>query len=512
MFGTVKTYAGHERPKRFDRDIVVIGAGSGGLVSAYIGAAVRAKVSLIERGAMGGDCLNTGCVPSKALIRTAKLMHDIRHSSDYGVAQATATLDFAATMERIQGIIAEIEPHDSPERYRGLGVDVIKGSARIVSPWAVEVNGRTLTTRSIVVATGASPLVPPIPGLADIPYRTSENLWEMRVQPKRLVVLGGGPIGSELTQAFARLGSEVWQVERGERILSREDPEIADHVQARFEAEGVHVMTGTNAVGVEGADAPDAAGGLGVLVCERGTETLRLPFDEIIVAVGRKPNVAGFGLEELDAKLDERGTLATDEYLRTSVPDMYAVGDVAGPYQFTHTASHQAWYAAVNSLFGSFRKFKVDYRVIPWATFTDPEVARVGLNETDAKAQGVPYEVTTYDIEESDRAIADGAAYGVVKVLTVPGKDSILGATISGAHAGDLMAEYVLAMKQKIGLKKLLGTIHIYPTLAESNKAAAGQWQQAHKPEWLLGWVEKFHTWRRGRPAPDMPVPAERRA
>ena len=507
-FGTPKTHNGHDRPTSFDRDMVVIGAGSGGLVSAYIGAAVRAKVSLIERGAMGGDCLNTGCVPSKALIRSAKLMHDVAHSTDYGVARAEASIDFAATMERIQGIIGKIEPHDSPERYRGLGVDVIEGTARIVSPWEVEVNGRTLTTRNIVVATGASPFVPPIEGLSDVRYRTSENLWEMRVQPKRLVVLGGGPIGSELTQAFARLGSEVWQVERSDRIMGREDPEISDRVMARFESEGVHVMTGTNAVSVEGADAPDADGGLGVLVCERGGETVRLPFDEIIVAVGRKPNTSGFGLEELGVELDDRGTIATNEYLQSSVPNVYAVGDVAGPYQFTHTASHQAWFAAVNSLFGTFKRFKVDYRVIPWATFTDPEVARVGLNETEAKERGVPYEVTTYDVDESDRAIADSADYGVVKVLTVPGKDTILGVTIVGVHAGDLIAEYVLAMKQRVGLKKILGTIHIYPTLAESNKAAAGQWQQAHKPERLLGWVERFHDWRRGKAAPDMPAPA----
>ena len=508
MFGNDKVYEGHDKPKSFDRDIVVIGAGSGGLVSAYIGAAVKAKVSLIERGAMGGDCLNTGCVPSKALIRTAKLVHDIEHASDYGVAEASHRLDFAAAMERIQGIIETIEPHDSPERYRDLGVDVIKGSARIVSPWAVEVNGRTLTTRNIIVATGASPLVPPIPGLADVPHRTSENLWQMRVQPKRLVVLGGGPIGSELTQAFARLGSEVWQVEREDRIMGREDPDVSMRVRARFEAEGVHVMTSTTAVGVEGPDAPDAAGGLGVVVCERAGETLRLPFDEIIVAVGRKPNVTGFGLEELGVSLDERGTIAVNEYLQTEYPNILAVGDVAGPYQFTHTASHQAWFAAVNALFGSFKRFRVDYRVIPWATFTDPEVARVGLNETEAKARGVPYELTRYDIEDSDRAIADSADYGFVKVLTVPGRDTILGATIVGVHAGDLMAEYVLAMKRKVGLKKVLGTIHIYPTLAESNKAVAGAWQKAHTPERLLGWVERFHTWRRGKPAPDMPTPA----
>ena len=505
MFGKDKVYQGHVRPKSFDRDMVVIGAGSGGLVSAYIGAAVKAKVSLIEKGAMGGDCLNTGCVPSKALIRTAKLVHDIRHAADYGVAEASHRLDFAATMERIQGIIRKIEPHDSPERYRGLGIDVIEGSARIASPWAVEVNGRTLTTRNIVVATGASPFVPPIPGLADVSYRTSENLWEMRVQPKRLVVLGGGPIGSELTQAFARLGSEVWQVERSDRIMGREDPDVSAHVQRRFEAEGVHVMTGTNAVAVDGPDAADADGAIGVLVAERDGETIRLPFDEIVVAVGRKPNVTGFGLEELGVEIDERGTIATNEYLQTSIPNVFAVGDVAGPYQFTHTASHQAWFAAVNSLFGTFKRFKVDYRVIPWATFTDPEVARVGLSETDAKAAGTPYEVTTYAIDDSDRAIADSADDGFVKVLTVPGKDTILGATIVGVHAGDLMAEYVLAMKRKVGLKKVLGTIHIYPTLAESNKAVAGEWQRAHQPKHVLAWLERFHTWRRGRVAPDMP-------
>ena len=498
-----KVYDGWEKPSAFDRDMIVIGAGSGGLVSAYIGAAVKAKVSLIEKGAMGGDCLNTGCVPSKALIRSAKLMHDVAHSERYGVARAEASLDFAATMERIQGIIAKIEPHDSPERYRGLGVDVIEGTARIASPWAVEVDGRTLTTRNIVVATGASPFVPPIEGLETVPYRTSENLWEMRVQPKRLVVLGGGPIGSELTQAFSRLGSEVWQVERGERIMGREDPEIAERIMARFAAEGVNVLTGTNAVAVESGGAEAA---LGTLVCERDGETLRLPFDEIVVAVGRKPNVTGFGLEELGVEIDGRGTVAVNEYLQTTLPNVYAVGDVAGPYQFTHTASHQAWFAAVNALFGTFRRFKVDYRVIPWATFTDPEVARVGLNENEAKEQGVAYEVTTYDIDDSDRAIADSADEGVVKVLTVPGKDTILGVTIVGTHAGDLIAEYVLAMKRKAGLNDILGTIHIYPTLAESNKAVAGNWKRAHQPERLLAWIERFHTWRRGKAAPDMPA------
>jgi len=480
------------RPSSFDRDIIVLGAGSGGLVSAYIGAVVRAKVTLIEKNAMGGDCLNTGCVPSKALIRSAKLKHQIDHSSKYGVQNAHAEIDFAKTMARVHEVIRKIEPHDSPERYRGLGVDVVEGEGRITSPWTVEVNGQTLTTRNIIVATGGSPFVPPIPGLADIDYRTSENLWEMTEQPKRLVVLGGGPIGSELSQAFHRLGSEVWQVEMAERIMGREDPDVSAIVSARFEAEGIHVMTGTRAVGVEVID------GERILVCEKGDETVRLPFDEIIVAVGRRPNTRGFGLEELDVKIADNGTIATDHHLRTNIPNIYAVGDVAGPYQFTHVAAHQAWYAAVNSLFGMFWKFKADYSVIPWATFTDPEVARVGLNETDAKEQGVAYELTTYGIDDLDRAIADSSDSGVVKVLTVPGKDRILGVTIVGEHAGDLLAEYVLAMKHGLGLNKILGTIHIYPTLSEANKYAAGEWKRAHQPERLLGWIEKFHAWRRG--------------
>jgi len=490
-----KVYEGHEKPARFDRDIVVLGAGSGGLVTSYIGAVVRSKVSLIEKHRMGGDCLNTGCVPSKALIRSAKLMNDIRSSEKYGVQNATGEVDFAKTMARVHEIIAKIEPHDSPERYRSLGVDVIEGEGRITSPWTVEVNGRTLTTRNIVVATGGKPFVPPIEGLADVRYLTSDNLWELTRQPKRLVVLGGGPIGSELTQAFRRLGSEVWQVERGERIMKREDPDIAAMVEQRFRDEGVHLLTGTRAVAVEPGGEESARG---VLICEREGERLRLPFDEIIVAVGRRANVTGFGLEELGVEIDEDGTVRTDEYLRSSYPNIYAVGDVAGPYQFTHVAAHQAWFAAVNSLFGLFWKFRADYSVIPWATFTDPEVARVGLNETEAKERGIEYELTTYGIDDLDRAIADSSDSGVVKVLTVPGKDRILGVTIVGVHAGDLIAEYVLAMKHGLGLNKILGTIHIYPTLSEANKYAAGEWKRAHQPERLLGWIERFHTWRRG--------------
>ncbi|MEE9322595.1 MAG: FAD-dependent oxidoreductase [Granulosicoccus sp.] len=488
-----QVYKGYDKPTAFDRDIVVLGAGAGGLVSAYIGSAVKAQVSLIEKHRMGGDCLNTGCVPSKALIRSAKLMNNIKHSGKYGVQNASGEIDFGKTMARVHEIINKVEPHDSVERYQGLGVDVIQGEGRISSPWTVEVNGKTLNTRNIVIATGGRPFVPPIAGLDQIDYLTSENLWQLKELPKRLVVLGGGPIGSEMAQAFCRLGSEVWQVERGVHIMGREDPDVAAMVQQRFESDGIKVLVNTNAVAVE-----KNSDGETVLICEQDNEPVRLPFDNIIIAVGRKANTSGFGLEELGITLDKRGTIATNDYLQTDFPNIYAVGDVAGPYQFTHTAAHQAWFAAVNSLFGMFWKFRADYRVIPWATFTDPEVARVGLNETDAKAQNIAYELTTYGIDDLDRAIADSSDYGVVKVLTEPGKDRILGVTIVGEHAGDLIAEYVLAMKHKLGLNKILGTIHIYPTLSEANKYAAGEWKRAHQPERVLAWLKKFHAWRRG--------------
>ena len=488
-----KVYADYPKPEKFDRDIVVIGAGSGGLVSSYIGAAVKAKVSLIERHKMGGDCLNTGCVPSKALIRSAKLMDTIKHSKNYGVEKASGEIDFAKTMGRVHDVIRKIEPHDSVERYTNLGVDVIEGEGRITSPWTVEVNGQTLTTRNIIVATGARPFVPPIPGLDKIDYLTSNNLWDLTTLPTRLVVLGGGPIGSELTQAFARLGSQVWQVEMVDRIMNREDPEISDMIQQKFIEDGINVMVNTKAVAAE-----IESSGEKVLVCEQGSDTIRIPFDEIIVAVGRSANSAGFGLEELEITTRRNGTIETNEFLQTRFPNIYAVGDVAGPYQFTHTSAHQAWYASVNSLFGTFKRFRADYRVIPWATFTDPEVARVGLNETEAKENNTAYEVTTYGIDDLDRAIADGNDHGVVKVLTVPGKDKILGVTIVGANAGELIAEYVLAMKHGLGLNKILGTIHIYPTMAEANKYAAGEWKRAHQPETVLKWVERYHRWRRG--------------
>ncbi|HUS25161.1 MAG TPA: FAD-dependent oxidoreductase [Candidatus Binatia bacterium] len=488
-----KVYARWRRPKRFDRNLIVIGGGSAGLVTSYIAAAVKAKVTLIEQHRMGGDCLNTGCVPSKALLRSAKLLDHVRRSKEFGVREAAAGFEFADVMDRVHRVVKAVEPHDSVERYTGLGVECLQGRAKLLDPWTVEVNGQRLTARDIVIAAGAEPFVPPIPGLAEAGYLTSDTIWDLRELPRRLVVLGGGPIGSELTQAFARLGSKVTQVEMLPRILPREDSEISERVRARFAAEGVDVRTGTRAKAVK------TLGGAHVLTCEKDGREEDIPFDRIVVAVGRKARLSGYGLEELGVKLGR--TLEVNEYLQTSIPNIWACGDVAGPYQFTHTAAHMAWYCAVNALFGPLLAlrggaFKVDYSVVPWATFTEPEVARVGLNELEAKERKIPYEVTTFDLEELDRAIADGEAHGLVKVLTVPGKDRILGVTIAGEHAGDVIAEYVLAMRHGLGLNKILGTIHIYPTLAEMNKYAAGNWKKAHAPEGVLRWLQKFHAAR----------------
>jgi pyruvate/2-oxoglutarate dehydrogenase complex dihydrolipoamide dehydrogenase (E3) component len=481
----------HRRPKSFDRNLVVIGAGSAGLVSAYIAAMVKAKVTLIEAHDMGGDCLNTGCVPSKALIKSAKVAHQIADAKRFGMEVPPAVVDFPAVMRRVRDVITAIEPHDSVERFTGLGVDCVKGYAHFVDPWTVEIDGeRRLTAKAFIIATGAAPLIPPLPGLDDVGYLTSETMWdafsERQAAPKRLVILGGGPIGCELAQAFQRLGSQVTIIEMAERLLLKEDAGAAALVTAQLQAEGVSVLTQHKALRFEGRSA--------VIAGPDGEK--QVAFDDIIIAVGRKPRVAGFGLEELGLVVE--GRLANDDFLRTNMPHILCAGDVAGKQQLTHGGSHEAWFASVNALARPFKKYRADYRVLPRVTYTEPELAAVGLTEAEARAQGLAFDVTQYDLDDLDRAIAESEAVGFVKILTAKGSDKILGATVVGQHAGEVLAELTFAMKHNLGLRKILQTIHPYPTWAEANKYAAGQYGLARKPEALLKWAERWFRWQRG--------------
>ena len=479
--------------------MVVIGAGAGGLVTSYIAAAVKAKVTLIEAGEMGGDCLNYGCVPSKAIIKSAKIAEQIRNAHHYGLEDTTPQFSFKKVMERVHQVVADVAPHDSVERYTNLGVEVEKGYAKILDPWTVQISyedGTTkkLTTRSIVIATGARPFVPPLPGIEETGYVTSDTLWnefaKLEQAPKKLVVLGGGPIGSELAQSFARLGSNVTQIEMAERIMIKEDLEVSEFATESLKESGVNILTSHQALRCEMKD------GKKFIIVKHNEQEIEIEYDQLLCAVGRSARLTGYGLEELG--IETNRTILTNEYLETLYPNIFAAGDIVGPYQFTHVAAHQGWYAAVNGLFGNLKKFKVDYRVIPWTTFIDPEVARVGINEAEAKERGIDYEITRFDFEELDRAITDSATKGFIKVITPKGKDKILGVTIVSEHAGDLIAEFVLAMKHGLGLNKILGTIHSYPTWAEGNKYAAGEWKRNHAPQTVLNWLEKYHTWRRG--------------
>ncbi|HDY90780.1 MAG TPA: pyridine nucleotide-disulfide oxidoreductase [Pseudoalteromonas sp.] len=499
VFKKRRVYKNYTKPKKFDRNMIVIGAGAGGLVTSYIAAAVKAKVTLIEAGEMGGDCLNYGCVPSKAVIKSAKIAEQIRHGENYGLENATPQFSFKKVMARVHKVIADVAPHDSVERYTNLGVDVVKGYGKLIDPWTVEIKlndggTQTLTARTIVIATGARPFVPPLPGIEETGYVTSDTLWnkfaELDEAPKKLVVLGGGPIGSELAQSFARLGSSVTQIEMAERIMIKEDLEVSTFAHEALTESGVNILTSHQALRCEARD------GKKYIVVKHNDKEIDIEYDELLCAIGRSARLKGYGLEELG--IETNRTVVTNEYLETLYPNIFAAGDIVGPYQFTHVAAHQGWYAAVNGLFGHLKKFKVDYRVIPWTTFIDPEVARVGLNEQDAKDKGIDYEITRFEFEELDRAITDSATKGFIKVITPKGKDKILGVTVVSEHAGDLIAEFVLAMKHGLGLNKILGTIHSYPTWAEGNKYAAGEWKRAHAPEKVLNLLEKYHTWRRG--------------
>ncbi len=498
ILGLIKqaqVYKGWRKPRRFDRNMVVIGAGAAGLVSSLIASTVKAKVTLVEAHKMGGDCLNSGCVPSKALIKCAKVAQMMREADHYGLEPTTPAFDFRKVMARVHSTIAAIAPNDSVERYTALGVDVVEGHARIVDPWTVEIarhDGTTvrLTTRSIIIATGAEPFVPPLPGIETSGYLTSETLWDEMARrdtvPVRMVVLGGGPIGCELAQSFARLGSKVTLVEMAPRVMMREDDDVATLATQALTESGVDVLTGHKALRFEGKS---------LVVAGHGTEKT-IAFDDVLVAVGRSARLKGFGLETL--AIETGKTVAVNDYLETKFPNILAAGDVAGPYQFTHTAAHTAWYASVNALFGMLRKFKADFRVIPWVTYIDPEVARVGLNELEAREKGIPHDVTIFPLHELDRAITESATKGFVKLLTVPGKDTLLGVTIIGHNAGEVIGEYVLAMRHGLGLNKVLSTVHAYPTMNEANKFAAGKWKKANAPAWVFPWLARYHSWRRG--------------
>ncbi len=494
---TRKKLSAWKKPARFDYNIVVIGAGAAGLVTSYIAAVLKARVLLIEKHEMGGDCLNTGCVPSKALIRTAKLVKQIQNPQTYGISAASATVNFSDVMARVHQVIKDIEPHDSVERYTSLGVECAMGNAELLNPWEIKVtahdgSSRVVSAKNIVLATGARPFVPTLPGLLESDYYTSDTVWSANELPRRLVVLGGGPIGCELAQCFVRLGSQVIQVDMAPRIMPREDEEVSNFVMSRFREEGIEILTAHQAVRVEG-DAGERR-----LVLNSPAGEVAVAFDKLLIAIGRVARTEGFGLEKLGIGLSPQKTIAVNEFLETELPHIYVCGDAAGPYQFTHFAAHQAWYASVNALFKGVRRFAVDMRVVPAATYVDPEVARVGLNEQEAKAKGIAYEVTRYGLDDLDRAIADSEAHGFVKVLTPVGKDTILGVTIVGSHAGELLAEWTLAMKHGLGLGKIMGTIHAYPTWAESAKYAAGEYRKARQPLALLAWLQKFHAWRRG--------------
>ena len=481
------------RPASFTHNLIIVGAGAAGLVVALAGSAVKARVALVERERMGGDCLYTGCVPSKTLIRSATIASYINRADHFGIQVEPGRVDFSRVMERVQAVIRRMEPHDSVERYTRMGVDCYSAAGRLRSPWELDCGKLVLSAPNMVLATGTEPLVPPLPGLDEVPWLTTTTLWQESELPRRLLVLGGGPAGCELAQAFSRLGSAVTLVETAPDLLPKEDAEASSIIARCLAADGVRILTSHRAVRF----VRDQNAGVVHLESDLTSAVTQVRFDRVLLAMGRRPRTEGLGLEELGVELREDGSIQVDKYLRTSVSNLYAAGDVTGPYRFTHMASHQAWYAGVNALFGSIGRFRVNYSAVPWAIYTDPEVATVGLTERQALALGRRFEVTRLDLTDSDRAITDGMETGFIKVLTPPGRDRILGVTLVGHRAGEMLAEYVLAMSHGMGLRALLSTIHVYPTLTELNRFAAGAWRRKHAPAWLLKLAGRLHAWRR---------------
>jgi len=466
-------------------DLVVIGGGSGGLVVAGVAAALKAKVALVERDRLGGDCLWYGCVPSKSIIHASRIAYEVKHAGRFGVYCNEPEIDFAKAIGYVQDVISTIQPHDSPERFEGLGVEVIFGSGKFIDRKTFEVNNRPLKARAFVISTGSRPGVPPIPGLQEAGYLTNEEVFSITERPDSLAVIGGGPIGCELGQAFSRLGSQVTIIASRERLLPKEDPEAVEVVHKQFESEEIRVLLQTRAESVEIAD--------GKKYVWAGGE--KIAVDEILVATGRQPNVESLNLDAAGVKLGKSG-IEVNSKLQTTNPRIYACGDVIGGYQFTHVASYQANVVLKNALF--LPVFKADYRVIPWAIFTDPELARVGLTEQEAREHyGNDIYVVKQEFAEVDRAQAEAATEGFAKIITRR-NGQILGAHLVGSSAGELIHEIILAMSHKLKISALSG-IHIYPTLAEVNSKAAFELtrQNYEKNHGLQGLLKKlFHFLR----------------
>ncbi len=467
-------------------DLVVIGGGSGGLVAAGVAAALKAKVALVERDRLGGDCLWYGCVPSKSLIHASRIAYDVKHAGRFGVYCKDPEIDFAKAIGHVQGVISTIQPHDSPERFEGLGVEVIFGSGKFIDQKTFEVNNRRLKARAFVIATGSRPAKLSIPGLEEAGYITNEEVFSITERPDSLVVIGGGPIGCELGQAFSRLGSQVTIIASRDRLLPKEDPEAVEVIHKQFESEGIRSLLNTKAERVEVAD--------GKKYVWAGGE--KIATDQILVAAGRQPNVESLNLDAAGVKMGSGG-IKVNSKLQTTNSRIYACGDVLGGYQFTHVASYQANIVLRNALF--LPVFKVDNRVIPWATFTDPELARVGLTEQEAREKhGNDIHVVKQEFAEVDRAQAEAATEGFAKIITKRNGE-ILGAHLVGPAAGELIHEIVLAMSHNLKISAL-GGIHIYPTLAEVNSKAAFEltrqnYEKNHSLQGLL--KQLFHFLRK---------------
>ncbi len=469
-------------------DLCVIGGGAGGLVVAAGGASLGAKVALVEKHRLGGDCLWHGCVPSKALIQSAKVAHLQRHADLYGLPAQPPDVSLGAVMRRVAAVIKTIEVHDSPERFRGMGIDVVFGAGGFTDPHTFEVDGRRLTAKNFVIATGSRPLVPPIAGLEQVPYLTNETVFNLDEPVPHLIVLGGGPIGVELAQAFARLGSQVSIVQRGPQLLHMEDRDVAAVVEERLRAEGLHLHVDSEVVRVAGV-----AGAVQVTLKELDGAETTLHGTHLLIATGRRANGEQLGLEAAGVQLNERGYVITDPRLRTTAPNIYACGDITGRYLFTHMAEHHAGVVLRNTLFRL--PAQVERRVIPWCTYSDPEVARVGLSESEARKQNVTHDVYRFPFHDIDRAQTDGTTAGFAKILT-DHKGRLLGATLVGAHAGELIHEYVLALAKKMKAKDLSGVIHVYPTLAQINRRVADQRMKAGLTPALKKWLQRLFRLR----------------